>query len=73
MDHIIHLNDEQYIEKLKEGVADRDELISYQKIEIKKLQEYIKVLKNKIRCEELTPVLLTRQTALTNTMFDQQY
>lgn len=73
MDHIIHFNDEQYIEKLKENIADRDELISYQKIEIKKLQEYIKVLKNKIRCEELTPVLLTRQTALTNTMFDQQY
>lgn len=73
MDHIIHFNTEQYIEKLKENIADRDELISYQKIEIKKLQEYIKVLKNKIRCEELTPVLLTRQTALTNTMFDQQY
>ena len=73
MDHIFHFNDEQYIEKLKENIADRDELISYQKIEIKKLQEYIKVLKNKIYCEELTPVLLTRQTALTNTIFNQHY
>lgn len=73
MDHIIHFNTEQYIEKLKENIADRDELISYQKIEIKILHDYIKVLKNKIHCEVLTPVLLTRQTALTNTMFDQQY
>lgn len=56
MNSIIHFTNEEYINKLKENIKDRDEYIEFLLIKIKKLKE-------KIYCNEfkdLKPVPLMR-------------